>query len=87
MVIPGEKSEQNVNCLVLTQMYVVGVLGKHVVVVNKLLRVRSGSRDADEAELANDLFDVFVFPQSGRPKGFQQIRTAEQLQFNVRLCS
>ena len=43
-------------------MDVVGVFREHVIVVDKLLRIGSGSGDADESEFADDLLDVLVFP-------------------------
>ena len=68
----------------LTQMNVVGVLCEHVVVVDELLRIRSWSWNADEAELSHDLIDVFVLPQSGSPERLEQISAAQQLQLDVR---
>ena len=64
-------------------MDIVGVFREHVVVVYELLRIRSGSGDANEAKLADDFFDIFVFPQTGSTERLKQIGATEQLQLNV----
>ena len=66
-------------------MNVVDVLGQNIVVVDELLRIGAGSGNTDEAELAHDLFDVFVFPQTRSPEGLEQVRAAQQLQLYVRI--